>query len=141
MENVKLYQIGENISAKIEEEAKKARSAWSRGVFEYVRELWADLRESIEGGYFYAEDLKAPQMVKKALLNGADSWSAYSWGGSSLIYNYDIAARLCCPSELKKTREGERRPNAGEEWLDTQARALFQASAKLQRIIREEAAQ
>ena len=118
MENVKIYQVCESISAKIEEEAKKARSAWSR-----------------------AEDLKAPQMVKKALLNGADSWSAYSWGGSSLIYNGDIAARLCCPSELKKTREGERRPNAREEWLDTQVRALFQASAKLQRIIREEAAQ
>ena len=141
MENAKLYQMGDKIGAKIEEEAKKARSAWSRGVFEYVRELWVDLCESIEGGYFESEDLKAPQMVKKALLNGADSWSAYSWGGSSLIYNSDIAARLCCHSELKKTREGERRPNAREEWLDTQARALFQASEKLQRIIREEAAQ
>jgi hypothetical protein len=141
MEKVKNYNVGDNIGARIEEEAKKARSAWARGVFEYVRELWADLCESIEGGYFDAEDLKAPQMVKKALLNGADSWSAYSWGGSSLIYNGDIAARLCCPSELKKTREGERRPNASEEWLDTQARALFQASAKLQRIIKEEAAQ
>lgn len=141
MENKKLYQMGDNIGARIEEEAKKARSAWSRGVFEYVRELWADLCESIESGFFDAEDLKAPQMVKKALLNGADSWSAYSWGGCSLIYNSDIATRLCCPSELKKTREGERRPNAREEWLDTQARALFQASAKLQRIIREEAAQ
>lgn len=141
MEIKKLDQMGDNISAKIEEEAKKARSAWSRGVFEYVRELWSDLCESIEGGYFDAEDIKAPQMVKKALLNGADSWSAYSWGGSSLIYNSDIAERLCCPSELKKTREGERRPNAREEWLDTQARALFQASEKLQRIIKEEAAQ
>ncbi len=141
MENKKLYLVGDNIGARIEEEAKKARSAWSRGVFEYVRELWADLCESIKCGFFDAEDLKAPQMVKKALLNGADSWNAYSWGGCSLIYNSDIAARLCCPSELKKTREGERRPNAREEWLDTQARALFQASAKLQRIIREEAAQ
>lgn len=141
MEVKKLYQMGENIGKRIEGEAKKARSAWSRGVFEYVRELWADLCESIEGGYFDAENLKAPQMVKKALLNGADSWNAYSWGGSSLIYDGDIARRLCCPSELKKTREGERRPNAREEWLDTQARALFQASSKLQRIIREEAAQ
>jgi hypothetical protein len=69
------------------------------------------------------------------------SWNDYSWCGSSLIYNGDIAARLCCPSELKKTREGERRPNANEQWLDTQARALYQASAKLQRIIKEEVAQ
>ena len=141
MENKKINDMVEKIGARIEEESKKARSAWSRGVFDYVRELWADLRENIEGGYFDAEDLKYTQMVKKALLNGADSWSNYSWGGSALIYNGDIAARLCCPSESKKTRAGERRPNAREDSLDTQARALSQASSKLQRIIKEEAAQ
>ena len=54
----------------------------------------------------------------------------------SLIYNEDIAERLCTPSELKKTRHGERRPNAREEWLDTQARALFQAYNLIGRLAR-----
>lgn len=60
----------------------------------------------------------------------------YNWGGSSLIYDADIAGRLCCPSELKKTRNGERRPNSREEWLDVQARALYQACNRLCRLYR-----
>ena len=116
--------------------AKKARSAWERGVREYAAELLTDLDESISGGWFDAEDLAAPLMVKKALLNGADSWSQYSWGGSSLICDSDIAERLCNPSELKKTRGGERRPNSREEWPDTQARALGQAAYKVREAIK-----
>ena len=116
---------------------KKARSAWERGVREYAAELLDSLDESIAGGWFDAEDLAAPQMVRKALLNGAYDWSMFSWGGSSLIYDGDIAERLCNPSELKKTRNGERRPNAREEWLDTQARALGQAAYKVREAIRK----
>lgn len=116
---------------------KKARSAWERGVREYTGELLEDLDEAIRGGWFEAEDLAAPELVRKALLNGAADWSMFSWGGSSLIYDGDIAERLCCPSELKKTRNGERRPNAREEWLDTQARALGQAARKVREAIRK----
>ena len=70
----------------------------------------------------------------KTLAN-ADDWNAFSWGGSSLIYDYDIAERLCTPSELKRTKNGERKPNAREDWLDTQARALYQAWRRLYSII------
>ena len=106
-------------------ENEKTRSAWSKGVKEYALELIEDFEEDYE---FYGniED-------KKKLLNGADSWSKYSRGGCSYIYDCDIAKRLCSPSELKKTR-GERRPNANEEWLDVQARALFQASRMICRL-------
>lgn len=41
----------------------------------------------------------------------------------------DIAELLCSPSELKRKKYGERRPNSREEWLDVQARALAQAAA------------
>lgn len=116
---------------------KKARSAWECGVREYAAELLDSLDESIRGGWFDAEDLAAPQMVRKALLNGAADWSMFSWGGCSLIYDSDIAERLCNPSKLKKTRNGERRPNAREEWLDTQARALGQAAYKVREAIRK----
>ena len=105
-----------------------ARSAWMRGVLEYADELLYAIEEAINGGWFSAEDLSSPRLLERQLLNGAYDWKEYSWGGCSLIYNGDIASRLCTASELKKTRNGERRPNAREEWLDVQARALYQAA-------------
>lgn len=117
-------------------ESEKQRSAWDKGVTKYALELVEQLGEQINGGYFEELDLTEPKKVRAALLNGAVNWSQYSWGGCSLIYDSDIAERLCCPSELKKTRNGERRPNSREEWLDTQARALFQAANRVCRHIR-----
>lgn len=120
-------------------EARKDRSAWSKGVTVYALELLDDLAEAAEGGYIAADavELLKPRAMRAAMLNGADNWEQYSWGGSSLIYNVDIAKRLCCPSELKKTRNGERRPNSREEWLDTQARALCQAANRFFKAYRD----
>lgn len=100
-------------------EARKTRSAWDKGVTLYALELLDNIRD------LPAADSR--QEIKTALLNGASDWREYSWGGCSLIYNGDIAERLCSPSELKRTRGGDRRPNSREEWLDVQARALYQA--------------
>lgn len=112
------------------------RSAWDKGVEKYALELLDDIIEGIDGGYYDADDLNSPALVEKMALNGASDWNEYSWGGSSLIYDGDIAERLCTPSELKRTRNGERRPNGREDWLDTQARALYQASRRLKSAIR-----
>lgn len=117
-------------------ESEKQRSAWDKGVTKYALELVEQLGEQINGGYFEELDLTESKKVRAALLNGAADWSQYSWGGCSLIYDSDIAERLCSPSELKKTRNGERRPNGREEWLDTQARALFQAANRVCRHIK-----
>ena len=100
-----------------------ARSAWKRGVKLYAFDLLEELKDNYHG-----KDIPSRAMLRKALLNGADDWSAYSWGGCSFIYDPQIAERLCNPSELKKTKGGELRPNSREEWLDTQARALSQAA-------------
>lgn len=54
-------------------------------------------------------------------------------GGSALIYNADIAKHYCTPSELKKTHNGERKPNSREDWLDVQARALWQAALMIRK--------
>ena len=70
---------------------KAARSAWAKGVNAYAFELLDDLDEAIENGYFDAEDINAPKLLMRQLLNGASDWSQYSWGGCSLIYNGDIA--------------------------------------------------
>lgn len=118
-------------------EQRKDRSAWDKGVTVYALELAEQLTDAVRGGYIDATDLMAPRMLRRALLNGADDWSAYSWGGCSLIYNSDIAERLCCPSGLKRTHNGVRRPNSREEWLDTQARALFLAANRLYKALRD----
>lgn len=117
--------------------AEPQRSAWNKGVSAYALELLEELEASIVGGYFDPADIIIPKLLENALLNGASDWSQYSWGGCSLIYNGSIAERLCTPSELKKTRNGERRPNSREEWLDTQARALYQACDMVKRHARK----
>lgn len=109
-------------------ENRKDRSAWNKGVTVYALELLDEVAEQID---YTGKEPETQAEVKKLALNGAEDWSQYSWGGSSLIYDCDIAERLCTPSELKKTRGGERRPNGREEWLDTQARALQQAWSRL----------
>lgn len=109
----------------------KPRSAWERGVLQYAAELLNQLEEAVEDGYFYPDDLEAPKILEKGLLNGASSWGSYSWGGCSLCYDADIAERLCTPSELKRKRGGDLPPNRSEEWLDVQARALFQACRRI----------
>lgn len=114
--------------------ARKDRSAWDKGVTVYALELLDDLEEN---RHFNNADMYIhPLELKAELLNGADNWDAYSWGGSALIYDCDIAERLCTPSELKRTRNGERRPNSREEWLDAQARALHQAARRIQNAAR-----
>lgn len=111
--------------------ALPARSAWSRAKKEYAAELLDNLR----GAAAYATETGKPspladrETVRAALLNGARDWSEYSWSGCALIYDGDIAARVCTPSELRRTHGGQRDPNPRETWLDVQARALYQAGA------------
>lgn len=104
---------------------RKTRSAWDKGVKAYALEL-------VENMHDYTIGMgRTPENETEArlwMLNGARNWKEYSYGGSALIYDGDIAERLCTPSELRKTRNGERNPNSVETWLDVQARALFQAS-------------
>jgi hypothetical protein len=103
------------------------KSKWQKGV-----ELYADeLREFLE-----EHKLEA---TEENVLNGARDWSEYSFGGSSLIYDYEIAERLATPSEVKRCtrKDGSlRRPNAREEWLDVQARALYQACMQVLRGVK-----
>jgi hypothetical protein len=107
-------------------ETRKAVSAWSKGVKVYALELLDELEESRR--YNNADMHIHPlDNIKVEMLNGAKDWEEYSYGGSSLVYDEDIAQRLCSPSEIKKTRNGDRNPNGRESWLDVQARALYQA--------------
>lgn len=106
-------------------EEKKYRSVWDRGVKEYALELVEELGEAIDCGYEYEEDLASPKLVEKMLLNGAQDWKQYSWGGCSLIYDGDICERVCTKKEFERYKGGNREPNKVEQWLDVQARALY----------------
>lgn len=109
-----------------------ARSAWDRGRKEYALELLQELAENNGDNH----EVYGSPADKKDLLNGASDWNQYSWGGCSFIYNSDIAERLCSPSELKRRKGGDLPPNSQEEWLDVQARALFQAANMILRLAR-----
>lgn len=106
-----------------------ARSAWGKGVKLYALDLIKEMPDTRE---FYGSPAD-----KKDLLNGADDWQQYSEGGCSLIYDGDIAERLCNPSEYKRAKGGERQPNARESWMDAQARALYQAARLICRLAKE----
>ena len=111
---------------------KAGRSAWSRGVHAYAVELVEALESSV--------DLSNETMLRKALLNGAGDWRQYSEGGCSLVYDADIAERVCSASELRRCKGGERQPNSRENWIECQARALSQASALVRRAYARAAA-
>lgn len=96
------------------------RSAWRRGVRQYAMDLIEDLPDF--------QDLN-PENCRGVLLNGAGSWKEWAYGGCGLVYDCEIAERLCTPSELLKKRGGEFEPSLRESWLDVEARAVSQAAA------------
>ena len=113
-------------------ESIKVRGAWNNGVKTYAIELFDDASSNRE-----CEEFASLQELKEAILNGASDWMQYSEGGCSLIYNQDIAERLCTPSELKRTKNGTNNPNSRENWIQCQARALFQAWELIKRTFNE----
>ena len=100
---------------------KKRVSAWTRGVYEYALMILNDMPDDLPDISPFNDQFE------QTLLNGAESWKHYSWSGCALCYDGEIAEMLCTPSELKRTKHGMKRPNSREQWLDTQARALYQA--------------
>ena len=113
----------------------KTRSCWAAGVKEYAAEILDTLENAEEWNrkenpeYIY--NYTASKQTHADALTGAKDWKQYSRGGWSLVYDGDIARTLCTPSELERTKDGQRRPNSREDWLDVQARALFQAQKLL----------
>ena len=117
-------------------QSTKARSAWGRGVARYA----LDLLDELEGRGI--TDIRDTAELERECLNGAADWRQYSEGGCSLCYDNDIAARLCTPAEIVKYYRGNpcgKRPNKSESsWLETQARALFQAFRLICDTIKEQ---
>lgn len=108
----------------------KTRSAWKRGVKEYAHDILSTVEDIAK---FRRTAPETREEFLKMALNGAKSWACYSYGGNSLCCDFQIAERLCTPSELKRKNGGELQPNSRESWLDVQSRALSQAYIMAQR--------
>ena len=103
-------------------------SAWKRGVKEYTDELLDNLEEKAQ---YYERLPRNVNELEEWLLNGAMDWEDYSYGGCSLIYDSQIAERLCTPSELKRKDGGRIAPNRRESRLDVQTKALRDAYCRI----------
>lgn len=110
-----------DIIAKIN--ALPARSVWDRGVKQYAIEA------------VQAADCNEINSIEQ-VLNGARDAVQYSEGGCALVYDSDIAARLCSPSMLRKKDGGRLPPNSEESWLDVQTRAVYHAFRTINRILK-----
>lgn len=105
--------------------ATKPRSAWNKG----VKEIAECLLDKYEGSD------PVPPLTEKTILNGANDWEQYCYGGCAMIRDREIAEALCTPSELRRTDYGRRRPNPRETWMDVQVRAHIQAWALIERCM------
>lgn len=114
-------------------EAVKTRSCWDRGVKGFALNLLRSYIDICE--YCDNNGRPIPELNEETLLNGADDWNAYCYGGGALIYDGDIAKNLCTPSELKRTDNGNKAPNDREGWQDVQAHAYLQAYRMLMSCI------
>ena len=104
--------------------AHSARSAWDKGVKGYAVEMFDDYVDRL---HITDDSVRIGKVAEADLLNGAQNWEQYSYGGCAEVYGGDICERLCTESQKKKTRDGEL-PLMGEDWLTVQARALRQAA-------------
>lgn len=113
------------IKQQLKEQREKARSYWERGVYAYAFLILGHVDKDV--------DITSKNL--SVLLNGARDWHQYSEAGNAFVSCLTIAETLCTPSELKRTKGGERNPNRCESWLDVQARALYQAAEKIRRTL------
>jgi hypothetical protein len=74
----------------------KPRSKWDQG----VKDTALALLDSLDMPETVLPDHFGPR--RALLLNGADNWREYSYGGCALVYNVDIAARFFTPSEMRR---------------------------------------
>ncbi len=93
------------------------RPGWKMGVRKYAIELLTKFKDNTPPLPFN----------EKSFLNGSTNWREYSEDGNSLIYNEDIAQRVCTPKQLKLSDNGKKEPSRDVTWIDVQGNALYQA--------------
>ncbi len=111
--------------------SKSERSCWSRGVATIICDYAEEILQEHDG-----ENVSNKELFKLWSC-GAETLRDAVYGGCFDIWNYDIAKRLCTPSEFKKSNEGMRSPNRCETWLCVEFRAVYQAICLTWNILAE----
>ena len=104
-----------------EKMSRTERSCWSRGVASLICDYGEDVLKEHEG------ETTTIKEFNKLWNCGAETLRESVYGGCFDIWNYDIAKRLCTPSEFKRSNEGMRNPNRREDWLGVEYRAVYHA--------------
>lgn len=99
------------------------RSQWEKGVEFYAHFLAENLDEN-----YLSETLEVKDIFN-TLLNGAENWHQFAWGGCGLVYNEDIANTLLTPSQRKRITQAD--TFNGYHLLDLEAHALASAAARV----------
>ena len=128
----------EKLKSILEEEYESTKGTYKKAIILYALELVDNIGDNYTTTQEQRDNLEKieKQELKALALNGAHSWSQYSWGGCSLCYNCDILERLFCPSIVKKYENAD--TVQGVHLLYRQANALAQAFNHILYIIKRE---
>ncbi len=99
------------------------RSQWERGVEFYAHFLAERINDNSLPDNIEVKD------TFETLLNGAENWHQFAWGGCGQIYNDDIANTLLTPSQRKRITQAD--TFNGYHLLDIEAHALANAAARV----------
>lgn len=115
--------------------SKLVRGAKNKAVREYALEI---LDRVITDGDDERREHWSIDKLRDLLLNGAFDyykpydeqahWKRYSEGGCSLIWNIEIAQRVCTDNQYKKLEDKINSGNDTHDWVMIQAGALYEAA-------------
>ena len=131
---------------------EKVRSCWDRAVqsdaIDMIERVKSDCGHVVNGVFSGTVSEFLAAVVNHVGIINSKIETVYSCmpyikesshGGNWWIYNDDIAAHYCTPSELKRVthKDGTIRDHANsrEDWLDVQARAHYQALIRIMRDV------
>lgn len=99
------------------------RSQWGKGVEFYAHFLAERLNDN------YLPEIIEVKDIFKLLLNGAENWHQFAWGGCGQAYNEEIAQTLLTPSQRERITLSD--TYRGYSLLDLEAHALAEAAARI----------
>lgn len=117
-----LNELEEATSQKVKEHRRKSYRREAM-IEQYIPEIIDNIKNHIEQNEITIQAANSKALrceLLKIALNGADSWSHYSWGGSSLCYDGEIEELIIAPSQ--RTKSGYYK---GFHLLDLQANLLY----------------
>lgn len=123
----------------INELIKTIENEQPKSQYEKAKKYYAlEICDNIKNHYNFRnldKNLENVENLQEYAMNGADSWSQYSWGGCSLVYNEDILQNIFCKSIAKKYQNAD--TVRGIHLLDYQANALVKAFSHIKRILKQ----